>query len=57
MVAVISHTDLPLWAVLLPENAIVPLGAFVFGIAIALLGGIYPAYRAAWEPTVDALWS
>jgi putative ABC transport system permease protein len=55
VVVVALNTDLPLWAVLLPGNAVVPLGAFVFGIAIALVGGIYPAYRAAWEPPVEAL--
>jgi putative ABC transport system permease protein len=49
------NTDLPLWAVLLPGNAVVPLGAWAFGIAIALVGGLYPAYRAAWEPPVEAL--
>ncbi|WP_284009788.1 ABC transporter permease [Haloarcula pelagica] len=55
VIAVALNTDLPLWAVLLPGNAVVPLGAFAFGIVIALVGGIYPAYRAAWEPPVEAL--
>jgi putative ABC transport system permease protein len=50
-----TQTDLPLWAVLLPGNAFVPLGAFAFGVFIALVGGLYPAYRAAWEPPVEAL--
>jgi putative ABC transport system permease protein len=50
-----TQTDLPLWAVLLPQNAFVPLGAFAFGVVIALVGGLYPAYRAAWEPPVEAL--
>jgi len=50
-----TQTDLPLWAVLLPGNAVVPLGAFAFGVFIALVGGLYPAYRAAWEPPVEAL--
>jgi len=48
-------TDLPLWAVLQPGNLVVPLGAFAFGVLVALVGGIYPAYRAAWEPPVEAL--
>lgn len=55
VVAVASVTRLPLWAVLLPGNAAVPLGAFAFGVLVALLGGLYPAYRAAWEPPVEAL--
>lgn len=50
-----TQTDLPLWAVLLPGNAAVPLGAFAFGVFVALVGGLYPAYRAAWEPPVEAL--
>jgi putative ABC transport system permease protein len=50
-----TQTDLPLWAVLLPGNAVVPLGAFAFGVFVALVGGLYPAYRAAWEPPVEAL--
>ena len=50
-----TQTDLPLWAVLLPGNAVVPLGAFAFGVFIALVGGLYPAYRAAWEPPMEAL--
>jgi putative ABC transport system permease protein len=48
-------TELPLSAVLLPGNAVVPLGAFAFGVVISLVGGLYPAYRAAWEPPVSAL--
>ena len=48
-------TELPLWAVLVPTNVLVPLGAFAFGVVISLVGGLYPAYRAAWEPPVEAL--
>jgi putative ABC transport system permease protein len=48
-------TQLPMWAVLQPGNLAVPLGAFVFGVLVALVGGLYPAYRAAWEPPVEAL--
>jgi putative ABC transport system permease protein len=50
-----TQTDLPLWAVLVPGNVVVPLGAFGFGVLVALVGGLYPAYRAAWEPPVKAL--
>jgi len=55
VVVTATQTQLPLWAVLMPGNALVPLGAFAFGILIALVGGLYPAYRAAWEPPVEAL--
>jgi putative ABC transport system permease protein len=55
VVAVATQTELPLWAVLQPDNVFVPLGAFAFGVFIALVGGLYPAYRAAWEPPVEAL--
>ena len=55
VVVTATRTQLPLWAVLMPGNALVPLGAFAFGILIALVGGLYPAYRAAWEPPVEAL--
>ena len=55
VVAVATQTELPLWAVLQPGNVFVPLGAFAFGVLIALVGGLYPAYRAAWEPPVEAL--
>jgi putative ABC transport system permease protein len=55
VVATATRTDLPLWAVLQPENLVVSLGAFTFGVVVALVGGLYPAYRAAWEPPVEAL--
>ncbi|MEF8782618.1 MAG: ABC transporter permease [Haloarculaceae archaeon] len=55
VVVTATQTDLPLWAVLVPGNLIVPLGAFAFGVLVALVGGLYPAYRAAWEPPVEAL--
>jgi putative ABC transport system permease protein len=55
VVLVAVRTELPLWAVLQPGNAVVPLGAFALGILVALVGGIYPAYRAAWDPPVEAL--
>jgi putative ABC transport system permease protein len=50
-----TQTQLPLWAVLQPGNLAVPVGAFGFGVLVALVGGLYPAYRAAWEPPVEAL--
>ncbi|WP_324661573.1 ABC transporter permease [Haloarcula sediminis] len=55
VVLVATQTELPMWAVLQPGNVFVPLGAFAFGVFIALVGGLYPAYRAAWEPPVEAL--
>jgi len=48
-------TELPIVAVLVPTNALVALGAFAFGMLVALVGGLYPAYRAAWEPPVESL--
>lgn len=55
VVLVALNTELPLDAVLVPTNALVGLGAFAFGAAVALVGGLYPAYRAAWEPPVESL--
>ncbi|MXR40131.1 FtsX-like permease family protein [Halobaculum sp. WSA2] len=55
VVIVALNTELPLDAVLVPTNALVALGAFAFGVAVALVGGLYPAYRAAWEPPVQSL--
>jgi len=55
VVVAATQTELPLWAVLQPGNVFVPLGAFAFGVFIALVGGLYPAYKAAWEPPVEAL--
>lgn len=55
VVVTATQTDLPLWAVLQSGNVVVPLGAFAFGVLVALVGGLYPAYRAAWEPPVEAL--
>jgi len=55
VVGVALATRLPLAAVLVPTNGVVALGAFGFGILIALVGGLYPAYRAAWEPPVESL--
>ena len=55
VVLVALNTDLPLDAVLVSTNALVALGAFAFGATVALVGGLYPAYRAAWEPPVESL--
>ncbi|MFC7097013.1 ABC transporter permease [Halobaculum marinum] len=55
VVLVALNTELPLAAVLVPANALVGLGAFAFGATVALVGGLYPAYRAAWEPPVESL--
>ncbi|WP_153952599.1 ABC transporter permease [Halosegnis longus] len=55
VVGVALGTRLPLSAVLVPTNGLVVLGAFGFGMLIALGGGLYPAYRAAWEPPVESL--
>jgi len=55
VIGVALTTRLPLSAVFVPTNALVALGAFGFGILVALVGGLYPAYRAAWEPPVESL--
>jgi putative ABC transport system permease protein len=55
VVGVALTTELPLDAVLVPANALIALGAFAFGGLVALVGGLYPAYRAAWEPPVESL--
>ncbi len=55
VVAIALTTRLPLSAVLVPTNGLVALGAFAFGVLVALVGGLYPAYRAAWEPPVESL--
>lgn len=55
VVGIALNTRLPLSAVFVPTNGLVALGAFGFGVLIALVGGLYPAYRAAWEPPVESL--
>ncbi|WP_410767498.1 ABC transporter permease [Haloferax sp. DFSO60] len=55
VVGIAFNTELPLSAVLVPTNALIVLGGFAFGAAVALVGGLYPAYRAAWEPPVESL--
>jgi len=55
VVLVALNTQLPLSAVLVPTNVAVAAGAFAFGAVVALVGGLYPAYRAAWEPPVESL--
>ena len=55
VVGVALTTQLPLSSVLVSTNLLVALGAFAFGVVVALVGGLYPAYRAAWEPPVESL--
>jgi putative ABC transport system permease protein len=55
VVGVALTTQLPLSSVLVATNLLVALGAFAFGVVVALVGGLYPAYRAAWEPPVESL--
>lgn len=55
VLAIAATTELPVSAVLVPTNALVGGGAFAFGVLVALVGGLYPAYRAAWEPPVESL--
>lgn len=55
VIGVALTTRLPLSAVFVPTNALVAIGAFGFGVLVALVGGLYPAYRAAWEPPVESL--
>jgi putative ABC transport system permease protein len=44
-----------LGVILVPRNAAILLGAFVFGVVVSLLSGAYPAWKAASERPVDAL--
>ena len=55
VVGVALTTRLPLSSVLVSTNLLVAVGAFAFGVLVALVGGLYPAYRAAWEPPVESL--
>jgi putative ABC transport system permease protein len=48
-------TPLSLSVVLVPSNGLYLLVAFGFGVAISILSGLYPAWRAANEQPVDAL--
>jgi putative ABC transport system permease protein len=41
--------------ILVPSNGLYLLGAATFGVAISLVSGLYPAYKAANERPVDAL--
>lgn len=40
---------------LVPSNGLYLVGAFVFGVLVCLLSGLYPAYKAATLHPVDAL--
>ncbi len=44
-----------LTVVLDPTNALYLLGAFAFGVLISVVSGLYPAWRAASVPPVEAL--
>ena len=55
VVGIAFTTRLPLSSVLVPTNVLVALASFGFGVLVALVGGLYPAYRAAWEPPVESL--
>jgi len=48
-------TPVELWIVLDPTNGLYLLGAFVFGVLISVVSGLYPAWKAANERPVDAL--
>jgi len=48
-------TPVGLDVVVVPRNAGYLLGGFVFGIAVALISGAYPAWKAAGERPVEAL--
>ena len=48
-------TQVELWIVLDPTNGLYLLGAFVFGVLISVISGLYPAWSAANERPVEAL--
>lgn len=48
-------TPVELWIVLDPTNGLYLFAAFVFGILISVVSGLYPAWKAANERPVDAL--
>jgi putative ABC transport system permease protein len=59
-----AAVTLALWAlveqialdvILVPRNGLTLVGSFVFGVAVSLLSGAYPAWKAASERPVDAL--
>ncbi len=55
VIAVGMNTQLPISAIFVPLNAIIVFVGFGFGVVVALIGGLYPAYKAAWEPPVESL--
>ncbi|ERG97104.1 ABC transporter permease [Haloquadratum walsbyi] len=55
VIAVGMNTQLPISAIFVPTNAIIVFVGFGFGVIVALIGGLYPAYKAAWEPPVESL--
>lgn len=48
-------TPVDLRIVLDPRNGLYLVGAFVFGVLISIVSGLYPAWKAANERPVDAL--
>ena len=48
-------TPVDLRIVLNPRNGLYLVGAFVFGVLISVVSGLYPAWKAANERPVDAL--
>ncbi|WP_224332914.1 ABC transporter permease [Haloprofundus halobius] len=48
-------TPVTLAVALDPSNGLYLVGAFVFGVVVSLVSGLYPAWRAANEPPVEAL--
>jgi putative ABC transport system permease protein len=55
VIAIGMNTELPLSAIFVPMNAVIVFVGFGFGVVVALVGGLYPAYKAAWEPPVESL--
>ncbi|CAJ52146.2 ABC transporter permease [Haloquadratum walsbyi] len=55
VIAVGMNTQLPISAIFVPLNALIVFIGFGFGVIVALIGGLYPAYKAAWEPPVESL--
>ena len=55
VIAVGMNTQLPISAIFVPLNVIIVFVGFGFGVVVALIGGLYPAYKAAWEPPVESL--